>query len=114
MAAPRTEREPQSAWIALTVLAAALGIANGVGAVAALFDARWLEAIVGAGGVLALYWFAAGAWLRTPWADVSASTPPPDPPPLSSTRARLYIVIAAGSALAAALALAVQALAAAG
>ena len=114
MVGPAIDRTPRTGWIALTVVAAVLGIANGVGVVVAMFHARWLEALLGAGSVLALYWFAAGAWLRTPWGDVSTRTAPPGPPPLSAARARSFILIAGGAALAAALALAWQALSAAG
>lgn len=103
-------RTPRSGWIVVASIAALLGVANLIGALLLLAASKWIEAAIGLLTVVALHWFAAGAWLRTPWANRAERVPPPDPPSLSEDRARTYGVLAALCVLACAIALALQAI----
>jgi hypothetical protein len=86
-------------------------VLNIVGVALLLFWGEWFEAMVGALTVVGLYWFAAGAWLRTPWGRVSERTPPPGPPVLTDGRANTYVAVGGICVIACLIALALQALA---
>lgn len=106
---PTGHRAPRRAWLILATFAALWGIANAVGVIALLVNARVVESILGMLSVLAAYWFAIGAWRRTPWGLGSLENAPPDPPTLSHRRAVIYRALAAGCVVAAGTALALQA-----
>ena len=93
----------------LTALAGLLAAANAFGVVVLLVDARWMEAALGVLSVVTAYWFAMGAWRRTPWGRVSADNAPSAPPVLSPRRARVYVLTGAACVGALALALGLQA-----
>ncbi|MEO7556821.1 MAG: hypothetical protein ABIV94_09515 [Acidimicrobiales bacterium] len=71
---------------------------------------QWSSAADLAVVALGAYWFAAGAWLRTPWGNVATRTPPPGPPELSDRHAALYAITALACVITCAVALAGQAL----
>jgi hypothetical protein len=62
------------------------------------------------GAARAGYWFAAGAWLRTPWGHRQPVDPLPPPPVLTEGHLRRYVLAAGLVAVALVLALALQAL----
>jgi hypothetical protein len=105
---PRTRR-PRRASAVVTAGAAVMAAANTLGVVVLLAGARWAEAGLGAVAVLAWYWFALGAWRRTPWGLASPENAPPGPPALSSGQARAYAVTGAACVGALAVAVALQA-----
>jgi len=57
------------------------------------------------------YWFAVGAWLRTPWGHVADKIPPPGPPALSDGRAHAYVAMGALCVIACLIAFGAQAIA---
>lgn len=93
------------------MVASLSGLVSLLGVVACLFAGQWAEVGMNAAWVVASYWFAAGAWLRTPWGHRPEAIPPPPPPELSDTRARAYTTLAVVCVTACAMALAVQAIA---
>jgi hypothetical protein len=97
-------------WVAGAAIAVAWALLSLVGAVSLALSARWFDAALAIGSARAGYWFAAGAWLRTPWGHLEASDPLPVPPVLTGARARLYVLAVGLVAIALMLALALQAL----
>jgi hypothetical protein len=94
----------------VAVAAALLGVLGVVDAVRLLVAGEWFEAVVGVLTVVGMYWFAAGAWYRTPWGHSAERIPPPEPPTLTADRARTYIALGATCVAACLIALATQAL----
>lgn len=82
-----------------------------VGGLLLLTAGEWFGATVGLLTVVGFYWFAAGAWLRTPWGHRSERTPPPAPPLLSEGRAHAYVAVSGMCVIACLIALALQAIA---
>jgi len=83
-------------------LAAVFSLALMVGEV---IHREWFAAATVPLVVLAEYWLAAGAWLRTERGQQDLGDPPPQPPALSAARARVFVALAAVCALACAVAL---------
>lgn len=73
-------RTPRRAWVVLAAVTGLLGAANALGVGVLLFNGRWMESLLGLLSVLTAYWFAMGAWRRTPWGLASVENAPPDPP----------------------------------
>ena len=96
------------AWAVVTVLAGLTLSLNAVSFIVLALTGRWGLALLSVGWIVASYWFALGAWLRTPWGTVENRTAPPDPPPLSDRAARSYIALAGLCLVAVTVALAVQ------
>lgn len=92
-------------------MAGLLAVLNGVGVVILLMRREWLGAAMGLFAVVGLYWFAVGAWLRTPWGHVADRTPPPGPPSLTAARARAYVAIGGVCVIACLIALSAQVIA---
>ena len=103
-------RTPRRAWVLVTVVAGLFAIPSTVGVAVLLVHGRWMASLSGSLSVLAAYWFAMGAWRRTPWGLASAESAPPGPPVLSVRVARAYTVLATACVGALAVAVAVQAL----
>jgi len=97
-------------WILLVLGAGLMGLLSLVGVVACLFAGEWAGVGMNAAWVVASYWFAVGAWLRTPWGRPEGSSPPP-PPELTYGRARAYTTLAVACVTACAIALAAQVIA---
>ena len=106
------ERVKRPSWLAVVVLAGFVGVAALLGTVLMLVGSRWSDAGTGVLVALASYWFAAGAWLRTPWGRVETRNPPPAPPELTARHAELYVVAGVLCVVACVVALGLQALAA--
>jgi len=87
-----------------------LVLANGLAAPILLATRHWSLAAQALLAGLGSYWFAAGAWLRTPWGRIEARTPPPSPPAMSDRHAHLYIAAGLTCVIACVVALAIQAL----
>lgn len=104
------QRTARPAWVVVTLVFSVVGVGTAVGSVLLLVNGAWIGAVFGLLQVVACYWLAIGAWLRTPWADLDRREQPPDPPSLSDSRARLYVLLAALSIVAATIALAFQAM----
>ena len=94
----------------MVVVAAVLGVMNLVAVPVLVWRGRLLEAVLAAGWARASYWFAAGAFRRTPWGAAVDVDPLPGPPPLSDRQVRHDAVAAGLAAIAVVLALAFQAI----
>lgn len=105
------ERPLREGWVIVTALSGVLGVLNAVAVVFLLIAGEWFGAALGVLTIVGLYWFAAGAWLRTPWGHHSERTPPPAPPSLSEGRARVYVAVGELCVIACLIALALQAIA---
>lgn len=91
------------------VVAALWGLANTLGSLVLAINGLFVESAFGLLSILAAYWFAMGAWRRTPWGLASAEDAAVGPPQLSHRRARVYVALAIGCVLAAGVAVSLQA-----
>lgn len=107
---PERVRTPRRSWLAFTMIAALVAVMNALGVVVLLINARWIDSLLGALSVVTAYWFAMGAWRRTPWGLATIENAPPMPALLSDRHARAYVFAALGCAGLALVALGLQAL----
>lgn len=104
-----TGRTLRPAWVVLAVIAGFVTVLSWIGVFALVLNAQWWAALLGALASVGTYWFAVGAWRRTPWGYASPQEAPPDPPQLSERRALAYVYIGLSCVAAAAIALVLQA-----
>jgi len=95
-------------WAIAAVVAAVWGVLAAVGAVARAAAGDRFEAVLALGYARASYWFAAGAWRRTPWGHVEGEDPLPGPPPLTAARVTRYALVALVASVAIVVAFTVQ------
>lgn len=105
------DRPVRRGWVIVAALAIVLGVLQVIGVVVLLIWGEWFPAVMGVLTLAGLYWFAAGAWLRTPWGRIADRTPPPGPPELSERAANRYVVVGGMCVIACLIALALQAIA---
>src|SRR5689334_21417278 len=104
------ERVLRRSWVLLAAPMAVLLAADSLAVVILFATAHWVAAAQASAGAVVAYWFAVGAWLRTPWSVIHSRVAPPGAPELTSMRSRHYIALALVCVIACVVALGMQAI----